>query len=231
MFDVVMVTLLLALTGFAFLDSLDLLLVGVTVAIVYDSKLGRRSPLPGGLSFVAGVFAMTTTFGICAVLGITWLTSLLGFELTPTIRYWGELAVGAVLLVLAVLPSGARRAPPAWATRARRRPWVLALVGVAIGFAQAPTAVPYLAGLAMLSAHDPLPPLWPLIIVAYCALALLPPLLILALSLRDSARARRVYRAIVRTLTRYGPLSVRIIFGLLGIALITDAIVHHTHLW
>ncbi|MEU2252009.1 GAP family protein [Nocardia xishanensis] len=226
-----MVTLLLALTGFAFLDSLDLLLVGVTVAIVYDSKLARRSPLPGGLSFVAGVFAMTTTFGICAVLGINWLTSLIGFELTPTIRYWGELAVGATLLLFSVLPAGARRDPPEWATRARRRPWVLALVGVAIGFAQAPTAVPYLAGLAMLSAHDPLPTLWPLIIVSYCAVALLPPLLILALSTRGSARARRTYRTIVRALTRYGPLSVRIIFGLLGAALITDAMIHHAHLW
>ncbi|NEW37195.1 hypothetical protein GV791_32270, partial [Nocardia cyriacigeorgica] len=62
-----MLALLFALAGFAFIDSMDLLLVGVTTAIVFDSKLGRRSPVPGGLSFIAGVFAVTTAFGLLAV--------------------------------------------------------------------------------------------------------------------------------------------------------------------
>ncbi|MBF6212620.1 GAP family protein [Nocardia puris] len=224
-----MSTLLLALAGFAFLDSLDLLLVGVTAAVVADSKLARRSPLPGGLSFVAGVFAMTTAFGILTVLGIGWLTELVDFRMTPAIRYRGELVAAAVLLALAALPAGSVREPPAWAVRARRRPWVLALVGMAIGLAQAPTAVPYLAGLAMLSARQP--PGWPAIIVVYCVLALSLPLLVLALAARDTRRTRRAYRAVLRGMTRYGPASVRILFALFGIALLVDALIHHTHLW
>jgi hypothetical protein len=210
---------------------MDLLLVGVTAAIVFDSKLGRRSPVPGGLSFIAGVFAVTTAFGLLAVLGINFLTGLFDFQLTPTIRAWGELAIGIALIAVACLPAGARAEPPAWATAFRRKPWLLGIVGVAIGLAQAPTAIPYLAGLAMISARDPLPTLWPLIIVAYCTLALLPPLLVLALATRRTPTAQRAYRKVVRVLTTYGPVSVRVIFVALGLALFVDAGIHYEHLW
>ncbi|WP_109525947.1 MULTISPECIES: GAP family protein [Nocardia] len=224
-----MLTLVLALAGFAFLDSLDVLLVGVTTAVVADSRLARRSPIPGGASFLGGVFAVTTTFGLCTVLGITFLTDLVDFELTPTLRYWGELVIGLTLIGLACVRVAANTEPPAWAKEVRRRPWVLGLMGVAVGLAQAPTAVPYLAALAMISARHP--PLWPLIIVVYCALALVPPLLVLLLSVRRSPRARRVYRGVVRFFTRFGPLSVRILFALLGLGLIIDVIRHAGRLW
>ncbi|QIS01533.1 hypothetical protein F5X71_03685 [Nocardia brasiliensis] len=219
-----MVPFLLALAGFALLDSLDVLLVGVTTAVVADSRLGRRSPVPGGLSFLAGVFVVTTAFGICTVLGLTFLTELVSFELTPALRYWGELALGVALIALSRMPVAQRREPPAWASALRRRPWLFGFVGMAIGLAQAPTAVPYLAGLAMLSARQP--PLWPLLVLAYCALALLPPLLVLSLSLRRTPRARRVYRAIVRVLTRYVPRTLRVLFVIFGGVLLVDALVH-----
>lgn len=226
-----MLTLLLALAGFAFLDSLDVLLVGVTTAVVADSRIGRRSPVPGGVSFIAGVFAVTTAFGIGTVLGLNFLTGLVEFELTPGVRYWGELALGMVLISLSRVPVAGRTEPPAWAAAVRRRPWLFGVVGMAIGLVQAPTAVPYLAGLAMISAQDPLPALWPLIVVAYCALALLPPLLVLLLSLRRTARARRVYRMVVRILTRYAPPALRVLFVVFGTVLVLDALVHFRDLW
>ncbi|MEU1545980.1 GAP family protein [Nocardia sp. NPDC005745] len=225
-----MSTLLLALAGFAFLDSLDLLLIGVTTAVVYDSRLSRRSPLVGGLSLLAGVFAVTTAFGICTILGIGFLTDLIDFEITPAIRYRGELAAGVLLIVLASIRMTGTAAPPR-APALRRRPWILAGLGVAIGIAQAPTAVPYLAGLAMISARHPLPALWPLMVVAYCALALLPPLVILGLALRRTTGARRMYRKVVRIITTYGPISVRILFAIFGVVLLCDALIHYRHLW
>ncbi|WP_039795048.1 GAP family protein [Nocardia araoensis] len=224
-------TLLLALAGFAFLDSLDLLLIGITTAVVYDSRLSRRSPLVSGLSLLAGVFAVTTAFGICTILGIGFLTDLFDFEVTPTVRYWGELVAGVVLIALASIRMAGGTAAPERATALRRRPWVLAGLGVAIGIAQAPTAVPYLAGLAMISARNPLPALWPLIVVAYCALALLPPLVILALAMRRTIGARRMYRRIVRIISSYGPASVRVLFAIFGVVLLCDALVHYRNLW
>ena len=98
-----MLGLLLPLLGFAFLDSLNVLNLGVTSAVVYDSRLSRRSALPGGLSFVAGVFAATTTFGVLTVLGIGFVTERVDVEITPPIRYWGQLVLGVVLITVAAV--------------------------------------------------------------------------------------------------------------------------------
>jgi len=62
--------LVLALAGLAFLDSLNVLNVGVVSAVIYDSRLNRRSPVPGSLNFIAGVFTVMTTFGLLTVLGL-----------------------------------------------------------------------------------------------------------------------------------------------------------------
>ncbi|WP_040797309.1 GAP family protein [Nocardia higoensis] len=227
-----MLTLLPALAGFAFLDSLDLLLVGVTAAVIYDSRLRRRSPVPAGLGFLVGVFVATVVFGVCTVLGIGWLTDLFDFRLTPAIRFRGELLAGTVLLVLAALPAtGQRSTPPAWAIELRSRPAVLALAGVAIGIIQSTTSVPYLAALAMLSAYHASATVWPAILVAYGMIALLPPMLLLVLATRRTVSARRAYRRITRAVTRFGPPSVRILFALAGIALVGDAIMHPADLW
>jgi cytochrome c biogenesis protein CcdA len=227
-----MLALFLPLLGFALLDSLNVLNLGVTTAVVYDSRLGRKSALPAGLSFVAGVFTATSTFGILTVLGLNFLTDRLDFDLTPTIRYWGQLALGVVLIALALLSSAAKPTPPLWALNAgRRNPWLLGLVGLVIGFGQAPTAVPYLTGLAMLSAREPLPTGWPAIVLSYCAFTLVPSLLVLALSTRRTVRARHVQRNFVRALTRYGPTAVRILFLGIGTVLVVGALLHYDELW
>jgi cytochrome c biogenesis protein CcdA len=227
-----MLALLLSLLGFALLDSMNVLNLGVTTAVVYDSRLSRRSALPSGLSFVAGVFIAITTFGVLTVLGLNFLTDRFEIDLTPTIRYWGQLILGVVLVTVAIASSRAKPTPPLWAVNvARRNPWLLGLVGLVIGFGQAPTAVPYLTALAMLSARDPLPSAWPVIIVCYCALTLVPSLLVLALSTRRTIRARHIQRNIVRAITRYGPLAVRMLFAGIGIVLVVGALLNYKSLW
>ncbi|MEV0251906.1 GAP family protein [Nocardia sp. NPDC050712] len=221
-----MLIFLLALAGFAFLDSLHVLNVGITAGVVVDSRLSRRSPIPGALSFIAGIFLATTAFGICTVLGLSFLTDLVDFDITPTVRYRAELVVGAILLILGVirLPSGSVDAMPSWAIAARRRPALLGLAGAGVGTVQAPTAVPYLAALAMLSVREPRPALWPLIVGAYCLIALLPPLVVLFTATRRSAGAQRFYRKVVRALNRFGSMSVRILFLIFGAVLVWDAL-------
>ena len=227
-----MLGLLLPLAGFALLDSLNVLNLGVTSAVVYDSRLGRRSALPGGLSFVAGVFAATTTFGALTVLGISFLTERVEFDVTPTIRYWGQLVLGLVLIAVASFSGSARPAPPIWALNlTRRNPWLFAIVGIVIGLGQAATSVPYLTTLTMVSARNPLPTLWPLIVIVYCAVALLPSLLVLALSTQRTITARRVQRNIIRVTTRYGPSTVRILFLGIGTVLVIGALWNYRALW
>jgi hypothetical protein len=99
------------------------------------------------LSYIAGVFAVTTTFGLCTVVGLGILSDLTHFEITPAVRYRGQLLLGLVLIGLAYFPLVAQTSAPGWAlTAMRQRPWVLGLVGLAVGMGQAPTAIPYLTG-------------------------------------------------------------------------------------
>lgn len=227
-----MLGLLLPLLGFAFVDSLNVLNLAVTTAVVYDSRLSRRSALPAGLSFVAGVFTATATFGVLTVLGLSNLADRVEFELTPTVRYWGQLVLGLVLVAVAGFSGSARPAPPIWALNlTRRNPWLFGIVGLAIGIGQASTSVPYLTTLAMVSARSPLPAAWPAILVVYCALALLPSLLVLALSTQRTIRSRRVQRNIVRAMTRFGPVTVRALFLAIGIVLIVGALINYRELW
>lgn len=220
------------MAGLALLDSLNVLNAGVVSAVIFTSRLSRRSPLPGALSFIGGVFTVTTTFGVCTVLGLSFLTDLVHFHLTPVIRFRGELIVGAVLVGLAFFPLTAQSSAPGWAMAAMRdRPWLLGLLGLAVGTGQAPTDVPYLTALAMLAALHPRPPIWPLFIVGYWAVALSPSLLILGLSMRRTVRAARIQRGIMRALTRYGPISVRLLFLVFGVGLVADALVNHSALW
>ncbi|MFD4429529.1 GAP family protein [Nocardia sp. NPDC058497] len=224
--------LLITLLGFAVVDALDVLLVAITTAVVADSRLARRSPVVGGLSFLGGVFAVSVAFGVATVLGIDFLVRLFDFELTPLLRYWGELLIGVVLLVVAALPMDTTmRGGGRWVQPVRRYPWLMGVVGVTLGLAKVPTSVPYLAALAMLSAQRPLPVAWPLIVAGYCAIALLLPLVVLALALRKTPRARRVYRLLVRWITRFGPPVVRVLFVVFGVVLVVDALVHARQLW
>jgi cytochrome c biogenesis protein CcdA len=222
----------LALAGLALLDSLNVLNAGVVSAVIFASRLSRKSPVPGALSFIVGVFAVTTTFGVCTVLGLSLLTSVADFHITPAIRFRGELVLGVVLIGLAYFPLTAQTSAPGWAMAAmRERPWLLGLLGLAVGIGQAPTDVPYLTGLAMLVAVHPRPPVWPVLIYVYCAIALSPSLLILALAMRRTVRAARIQRGLVRALTRYGPLAVRLLFLVFGVGLVADALVNHSALW
>ena len=224
--------LMMTLSGLALVESLNVLNLGATSAIVYDSRLRRSSPLLGGLSFIAGVFAATAAVGIAVVLGVTLLTEFSALRPTPTIRYRAELVVGAVLVCLACFPAAARKASPRRALAAmRQNPWLLAWGGAALGFGQAATDVVYLGALAMLGAYHPRPVIWPVIVLAYCAIELWPPLLVLLLATRRTARARRVQRGLVRLITRYGPRWVRALCLAAGAALILDAVLHRHNLW
>jgi hypothetical protein len=89
-----MTVFLLTLVGLAFIDSLNVLNIGIVSTVVYGSRLHRHSALPAGLSYIAGVLVAIVIFGLCAVLGLGLLTDLPSVTLAPAVRYWGEFLLG-----------------------------------------------------------------------------------------------------------------------------------------
>jgi hypothetical protein len=78
----------------------------------------------------------------------------------------------------------------------------------------------------MIAALQPRPSAWPVIVIAYGIVALLPCITVLGLSTSRSKPADRAQRWLVKTLTRYGPTGVRILFLIAGAALVADAVLH-----
>ena len=101
------------------------------------------------------------------------------------------------------------------------------IVGLAVGFGQSATSVPYLSALALISAHQPIPFAWPVLVLAYCAVALSFSVFVLALSTVRTIRARRVQRHLVRAITRFGPPVVRALFGIIGVVLVVGALLNY----
>lgn len=222
-----MLALLLTMAGFALVESLNVLNLAVTSAIVYDSRLQRRSPLPGGLSFLGGLFSATAAVGITVVVGLAIFTEPTTIRLTPWMRYTGELTLGMLLIFVACYPSRVRSAAPRWTFPVmRRNPLLLAVFGVVLGFGQSATDVMYLGALAMLSTYRLPISVWPVVVIAYCAIELWPSLLVLFLGSRRTARARRIQRRILRTVTRFGPLVIRALCLSAGCVLVAHSLLH-----
>ncbi|RUP28228.1 MAG: hypothetical protein EKK51_24245, partial [Mycolicibacterium sp.] len=75
------------------------------------------------------------------------------------------------------------------------------------------------------------PPTWPVMVIVYSALTMLPCMVLLGLSTSRSKQADQAQRWLVRILTRYGPIGVRLLFLVAGVALFADAVVHHNRWW
>jgi hypothetical protein len=225
------VTALIQLSGLAFADSLNVFNIGAVWAIAHNARTQRRSPLPGGLSFIAGLYAFTACYGLVLVLGLDALTHVVDFQITPAMRYRTELVLGAVLIGLAFLPLRPRvRANPRMGTLLRSKPWLLGVVGIGVGATQVPFSLPYLTLLGAMAALDPLPAVWPVVVLGYAAAVQVPPLLALALAAWRSPKARRIQIAVALGVAKYGRTALRILLVTVGGVLIADAALNY-ELW
>jgi hypothetical protein len=226
------VTALLQLSGLVVADSLNVFNIGAMWAIAHNARMKRRSPLPGGLSFIAGMYVFTAGYGLCMVVGLDALTRGLHVELTPEIRYRAELILGLVLLGIACLPLRRRQRSqnPRIGALLRSRPWLLGVVGVGVGATQAPFSLPYLTLLTALATRDPLPTMWTVVVLGYAAAVQVPPLLALAIASWRSPKALKVQLTVATAVAKYGRTVVRLLLAAVGLVLLTDAVAHH-HYW
>jgi cytochrome c biogenesis protein CcdA len=210
-------TLWLTIVGIAALDS-----VNPTVTAVHLFLLGTARPLPRAGAFVLGVYAANYLGGLLAIMGVGALVRQLPGDVSGLIDTGARLILGLALLIAGYYLY--RRAKTELEVRRPKslRPLHTLILGVAITCAELPTALPYLAAIAILAEAGLGLAETAGVLLAY-NLVLVSPLLIL-LGLYLILRRKRAF-----WLARIGPLVSRwfprllpILLGLLGMILIVD---------
>ncbi|RKS08746.1 Sap-like sulfolipid-1-addressing protein [Nocardiopsis sp. Huas11] len=163
---------LLPVAGLALLDTLSPATIGITLYVLLSGTRSVARPL---LAFLGTVAAFYFVLGFALMLGLgAVLSSLNGLADGPAMG-WGMAVLGAGLFAYGfVMPSRSRE---------RRRPeslrtGAMVALGLATGFLEAGTALPYLGAIGIMTAAELAPSAWVPMIAAYNVVMVLPPVLL-----------------------------------------------------
>ena len=170
--------LIITALGLAIVDSINPSALVMTVVLLAATG-GARGPLV----YVAGIFITYLAIGIGVLLGVgTGARGALERLLEPSRPlYAAELAVAVAAGAWSVRALRRGREPRAPAPPPRATPARLLLLGATVTAIESTTAVPYLAALALLVRADAPVPAGLVVLGAYNALFVLPPLALIAL--------------------------------------------------
>jgi len=136
----------LTLVGIAALDSIN-----PTVTAVHLFLLGTRRPLPRASAFLLGVFAANYLGGLLAVLSTGAFLRDISADVSGLIDTGARLILGLALLIAGYCLYRRARAEVAQKRPKSLKPLHAFSLGVAITCAELPTALPYLAAIAILA--------------------------------------------------------------------------------
>jgi cytochrome c biogenesis protein CcdA len=211
--------MLLGLLALAIVDSINPSAIVVTLYL-----LTRERVLGQVAVYVSAIFLTYLTLGVLMMVG--------GDALLRSLRADGDGRMGFVVqgLVGLVMLAYALRAPATAASAPRTEPRAstfaaLALLGVTVTAMELPTAVPYFGAIALLTTADLPTARWLPLLVAYNAIFVLPPLVLLAGHLAFGNRIDARYVGLRERLQAGARDTVLWIMGLVGGALlVTSAI-------
>jgi cytochrome c biogenesis protein CcdA len=213
---------LLALLALAVVDSINPSALVVTLYL-----LSRERVVIHVAVYIAAIFLTYFALGVAMMLGVDALLPSLSAAGDSRAGIIVQGVVGAAMLVYALRTPAAATAPRAHGAPSARTLGAVALLGVTITAMELPTALPYLAAIALLTSADLPMTQWLPLLVVYNAIFVLPPT---ALLLGHIALGQRLE-------TRYGELKERLqagaretmlwILGLVGGALLFSSIVEY----
>lgn len=210
-----MTGLLLSLLGLAVLDSLNPSALAVTIYLL----LRERSYAPRVLAYVSAVFASYLAIGTSLMLG---LGSLWGHVEGPGV-YAVQGAVGALLLGYALFAPDKPRERKARTPRSGGLAGLF-LLGVTLTFVEFTTALPYLGAIVLLTDAGLAPAQWFPLLVAYNAIFVLPPLLLMVAYGVFGARIRGRLKGLRGRFESGSREALSWIFGLVGFFLLADSL-------
>ncbi len=165
---------LLAFIGIALVDSINPSALVVTLQL-----LSRRAPVSAILTYIGAVFVTYTTVMVLLVLGLGALLEPLTALMQTTAANVALAALGAGMLIYAVLAKNPKEVP----VRTSRRLTAgaaggLFLLGVSVTVAELPTALPLVGAVGLLTSANLTVGAWVALVLVYNAIFVLPPLLL-----------------------------------------------------
>lgn len=209
-----------AVLGLAVVDSLNPSAIAVTLYLVASGRdVVRRVA-----TYIGAIYLTYLTIGLALVAGLDVLSATGAGDLLQDRRvYAAQLVLGAAALLYALCaPSQPRRRRTREMPSGSSLPAVFVL-GVAVSAAEFPTALPYLAAIAVITREALSPLQYVPVLLVYNAVLVLPPLLIL-LTLRGPRSSARLDRWRDR-LSSGSRTTFLTVLGLLGFVLLADALV------
>ena len=212
-----MIALLLSLLGLALLDSINPSALAVTMYLMFAGR-----PFVGKvLTYVGAVFASNLVLGVLLMIG---LGSLRGYLESP-VAYAVQGTIGALLFGYAVFTPGKPRKE---GTGVRQpRSWNLGavfLLGITVTVVEFSTAFPYLGAVALMTNAGLLATQWLPILIAYNAIFVAPPLLLLAAYSFFGSRLEARFEKLRDRFAKGSRETMLWIAGIVGFLLLADSL-------
>jgi cytochrome c biogenesis protein CcdA len=212
-----MFTLLLAIVAIAALDSIN-----PTATVVHLYLLSTANPVPRTMAFILGIFTANSLGGLFGVVGLDLLFQHLpGASFGPLGRA-ARLLFGIGLVIASWIMSSDQKS----CTRKPKslRPLHTFILGTVITLAELPTALPYLAAIAIL-AQARLGLAETISVLLIYNVVFVTPLIALLMIYLLLRRSRPAFLQRTRSwIARWSPRLLRMVFVFLGAILIADSL-------
>jgi len=212
-------SLWITIVSIAALDSIN-----PTATAVHLFLLGTAQPLARARAFVFGIFGANYLGGLFAVLGLDALLREFAGDWFGRIDAGARAVVGLALLIAARRLWGRAKEPHAVPRPKSLRPIHAFTLGVAITCVELPTALPYLAAIAILAEARLGPTEVAGVLLGYNLVLVLPLLILLSLYLILRQNRSLWFERIGRVVSRWFPRLMPVFLGLLGGILIADGV-------
>jgi NADH:ubiquinone oxidoreductase subunit 6 (subunit J) len=197
----------------AVLDSINPSAIVVTLYLL--SMAGSRALVQVGV-YVGAIFITYLLLGVMMVLGIESLLPSLGGVLRGRTGLIAQSLVGLVLLVYSLTASTNRQSSPVVARPSASTYAALVMLGVSVTAMELPTAIPYVAAIALISEAGLPLRVWAPLLGMYNVIFVLPPIALLVGHLVLQGRLAEPYAALRQRLESGARETMLWVAGLVG---------------
>lgn len=210
---------LISLIGLAIVDSINPSAIAVTLYL-----LTSKEPVPKVLAYAAGVFTTYLTLGIMLVAGFGTIMAQADGALNNPLAYSAQLLIGCLMLSYALFGDKLKIGKSTPRKPSSQRLPALFGLGVAISIVEFTTALPYLAAIAILI-NTPLLFIAKIgILIGYNLILILPILLLLVAFHFGASRWKDRIDIWQQRLNKEAREILYWVFGIIGLALIANAV-------